>query len=681
MRLFIAEKPSLARAIVEVLPRPHIKDGDCVRCGDSDIVAWCVGHILELAPPDQYNPSFKQWDIESLPIIPGSWKHLVSNPKIYKGLSGLIKQANIIVNAGDPDREGQLLVDEVIERVGTKALIQRILINDLNPAAVKKALSAIDDNSNYKGLSDSALARGRADWLYGLNMTRLYTLLGRAGGYDGVLSVGRVQTPLLGLIVRRDREIASFVAKPFYTMIADFQAGGSFFGNWKAGESAKPYLDEEGRLVDEVYANNLAALLRNKDGFIESVEKKDKKKLPPLPFSLNGIQVAAAKRYDYSAQEVLDACQGLYETYKLTTYPRSDCSYLPEEHLGDARVVIESVIANSEACRVLAAGANSVLRSKAWDDSKVTAHHAIIPTSTRDDISRLTVVESNIYNLICERYLIQFYPNHEYKETKIDVRVGGELFTKTGKIVTQTGWIGAINSAEEDGEKESRLPDVAENEKVVCKIVTVQNKTTTAPKPFTNESIVAAMSGISKFVTNPKIKALLKDSDGIGTPATQSQIIETLYLRQYIVKRGKSIVSTELGQFLVSVLPDVATTPDMTAFWESAMSRISSNEMPLNQFLSGIEKQLTKLIAGGVEQKKLVIPGLVLHSCPSDACDGNFSRKKGVNGHFWGCDNYKTGCKETRPDKRGQPDWNPKIKKGGVKKTRKVRRSRGRKTN
>lgn len=223
------------------------------------------------------------------------------------------------------DREGQLLVDEVLEHIGNTKPVKRILVNDLNAPAVKKALADLRDNNDFQPLSHSALARSRADWLYGLNMTRLYTLLGRNGGYSGVLSVGRVQTPLLGLIVRRDGEIANFVSKPFYTVVVELSApDGGFQATWKAAGS---YLDEEGRLTNHDYAKALVERFQGSTGTIESADKKDKKERQPLPFSLNGIQVAAAKKYDYSAQEVLDACQGLYETHKLTTYPRSDCSH------------------------------------------------------------------------------------------------------------------------------------------------------------------------------------------------------------------------------------------------------------------------------------------------------------------------------------------------------------------
>jgi DNA topoisomerase-3 len=660
VRLFIAEKPSLGRAIADCLPGPQRKDGDCIRCGDNDVVAWCVGHIMELSPPDAYNPSYKEWKVEHLPIIPREWKLDITNPTLYKNIKKLAKEASTIVHAGDPDREGQNLVDEVLEHLGNTKPVKRILISDLNPPAVKRALADLKDNAEFQSLNHSALARGRADWLYGLNMTRLYTLLGREGGYSGLISVGRVQTPLLGLIVRRDREIANFVSRPFYTIAAELSGvNGSFVANWKAGQSAEPYLDEEGRLVNLDYAKALIESFQEATGVIDAVDKKDRRERQPLPFSLAAIQVAAAKKYDYSAQEVLEACQGLYETHKMTTYPRSDCSYLPDEHRSEAKAVIEAVAANLPACQSLISGIDTAVCSPAWNDDKVTAHHAIIPTPTKGNIEKLTDKEKAVYTLICERYLLQFYPDHKYQETKVAVSLSGEKFTATGRVIVVPGWK-AVYSQDDKPDNTTKLPAIAQGESVNCIRAAGKEKKTTPPKHFNNETIVTAMSGISRFVTNEKIRALLKESDGIGTPATQSQIIETLFNRNYVEKKKKSIVATELGCFLIDVLPEVATTPDMTAFWESAMGRILGGDMALDSFISGVQNQLSTLIGQGVDKGALSIPGFQIFDCPADSCNGKFSKRPGKDGYFWGCSNYKDGCKETRPDKGGKPDWNPK---------------------
>lgn len=663
MRLFIAEKPSLGRAIVACLPEPHKKEGDCIYCGQSDVVAWCAGHILELSPPEAYDPSYKEWRLNDLPIIPQEWQLSVTTPGLFNTIKKLVRQADTIVHAGDPDREGQLLVDEVLHQLGNTKPVQRILINDLNPSAVSKALGDIRSNADFAALSDSALARSRADWLYGLNMTRLYTILGRRGGYDSVLSVGRVQTPLLGLIVRRDREIMAFVPKPFYGITVKLQANdGQFFATWKADEAAGPFLDEDGRLLSLDYANRLAQHFRGAKALVEQVDTKLKTERQPLPFSLNGIQVAAAKRYDYSAKQVLDACQSLYETHRLTTYPRSDCSYLPVGHFDDAPAVIAAV--KSGLPQFQQVPTDEAIKSPAWNDGKVTAHHAIIPTTSTLKAGVLSDIEANVYALIAERYITQFLPEHQYQETIVSLTCADELLTCKGKVITQKGWKSLDKGETDTGGAESLtvLPPLKSNDIANAIDAEVHAKRTTAPKPFDNETIVTAMSGIAKFVTNPQIKALLKESDGIGTPATQSQIIETLFTRGFIVKQRKAIVSTELGRFMIDVLPDTATTPDMTAFWESAMSRIVDGALTLDKFLDGVKNQLSLLISRGASQGRLSVPGYEIFDCPDDNCDGQFTKRKGGQGFFWGCSNFKSGCKETRPDKRGAPDWNPAKK-------------------
>src|SRR4051812_2588838 len=344
MRLFIAEKPSLARAIADVLPGPQQKRAGFIECGRGDIVTWCAGHILELAEPEAYRPEYKTWSIEHLPISPEHWKLSVSAPDLFKNIKALLPKAREVVHAGDPDREGQLLVDEVLDHLSYRGPVSRILVSDLNPAAVRKALEHLQPNSKFRGLYDSARARQRADWLYGLNLTRLYTVLGRAGGHDGVLSVGRVQTPLLGLIVRRDLEIEGFTSKAYLVLTADIaSSGGPFAATWVAGDGAAAALDEEKRLVSRAHADGVVAKCAGQRGRVTRCSREKKTEAPPLPYSLAELQIDAGKRLGLSPKATLDACQALYETYRLTTYPRSDCSYLPEGHFAQARVVLEAV--------------------------------------------------------------------------------------------------------------------------------------------------------------------------------------------------------------------------------------------------------------------------------------------------------------------------------------------------
>ncbi len=380
MRLFIAEKPSLARAIADALPPPHRRTRLHIECGEGDVVAWCAGHILQMAPPEAYGAEYKTWRLEHLPIAPRQWRLEVSAPELLQSIARLLKTAKRVVHAGDPDREGQLLVDEVLHFLGYRGPVDRLLVRDLSPEAVRAQLAALEPNGKYRPLSESALARQRADWLYGINMTRLYTLLGRAAGYEGVLSVGRVQTPLLGLVVARDRAIAEFRPVAYYGVAAEMGAGGgeSFRAVWVP--EAREHLDAEGRLGVRAVAESVGGRLLGKAGRVTACTQEKRSEPAPLPHALADLQMEAGRRHGMSAAEVLGACQSLYETHRLLTYPRSDCAYLPERQRAQATEVLAAVAHHAPSLAAAARKADRTLRSRAWNDPKVSAHHAIIPT-------------------------------------------------------------------------------------------------------------------------------------------------------------------------------------------------------------------------------------------------------------------------------------------------------------
>jgi DNA topoisomerase-3 len=610
MRLFIAEKPSLARAIAEALPGPHARAGDAIRCGSDDIVAWCAGHILETAAPDAYSPDFKTWRLEHLPILPTHWKLAVANGGLVKTIASLLKRADRVVHAGDPDREGQLLVDEVLHFLSYRGPVDRLLIIDLSPAAVRKALSHVEPNKKYRSLYDAALARQRADWLFGMNMTRLYTILGRNGGYDGVLSVGRVQTPLLGLIVARDLAIENFHPVPYFTVTATVQdeKGSSVRASWMPGDSAQSFLDQDRRLLNKEVAEAVRARTEGQPGVVANRSEEKKVEAPPLPYALADLQVDAGKRLGLSAALVLDACQSLYEKH-LVTYPRSDCVYLPEGHFGQAKSVVRAIADNAPDLGRFVENTDLSRRSKAWNDKKITAHHAIIPTTSSAAGVRLTDTEKAIYRLIALRYLGQFYGVHEYAQMRLEILVAGERFKATGKRVLAEGWRALAQEPtsaddeekthQEDDPENASLPAWAEGHSVTAVTVTVADKTTTPPKPFTESSLIQAMCNVAKFVENPSVKKILADTDGIGTPATRAAIIETLFERAFITRRKKAVVSTPTGRALVQVLPKVATTPDMTAVWEAAMRAIYQEEQSIDAFLSRVHIELQNLVRQG----------------------------------------------------------------------------------
>ena len=343
MIVYIAEKPSVGRAVAAVLPKPHQQGDGFITVANGDVVTWCIGHLLEQAEPEAYNPDYKQWRKEHLPITPNEWLHTVkpATKKQFNVVKKLVKQADVLVNMGDPDRVGQILVDEIINYCGVskakRIAAQRCLISDMNPDAIKRSLKDMRRNIDFIPLATSALARARADWLYGINMTRLCTLQGQASGYKGVLSVGRVQTPILGLVVHRDVEIDNFVTKPFYEVFIELKTAKNqtYSAKWKPSAACEDYMDEDGRVLLKKLAQTVLRKVTGQSGEVIAVSQSVKKQAPPLPYSLSSLQIDASKRFNFNAQKTLDICQQLYENHKLLTYPRSDCRYLPQGHYAD----------------------------------------------------------------------------------------------------------------------------------------------------------------------------------------------------------------------------------------------------------------------------------------------------------------------------------------------------------
>ncbi|WP_324006781.1 DNA topoisomerase III [Pasteurella multocida] len=617
MRLFIAEKPSLARAIADVLPKPHQRGDGFIKCGADDYVTWCVGHLLEQAEPDAYDPKFKQWRLEHLPIIPEKWQ-LIPRKDVHKQLKiveKLIHQADILINAGDPDREGQLLVDEVFSYANLSVdklnQIQRCLISDLNPSAVEKAVNKLQSNRNFIPLATSALARARADWLYGINMTRAYTLRGRQAGYQGVLSVGRVQTPVLGLIVRRDLEIENFKAKDFFEVFAHIQAETpekisalsaqekadipQFKALWQPSKACEDYQDEDGRVLSLGLAENVVKRITQQPAeVVEYVDKREHESAP-LPYSLSALQIDAAKRYGLSAQEVLDICQRLYETHRLITYPRSDCRYLPEEHFAERTKVFQAISCHISDYQPLPDMLNPEQKNRCWNDKKVEAHHAIIPTAKNTPVN-LNQREWQIYHLIARQYLIQFCPDAEYRKSKITLNIAGGTFIAQARNLQLAGWKQLLGKEDSDEQQEPLLPVVKKGQILFCEKGEIVSKKTQPPKPFTDATLLSAMTGIARFVQDKELKKILRETDGLGTEATRAGIIELLFKRGFLYKKGRNIHSTETGRILIQALPDVATQPDMTAHWESQLTSISQKEMSYQQFMSTLTNFLPELM-------------------------------------------------------------------------------------
>lgn len=604
MRLFIAEKPSLGRAIADVLPKPHTRGEGFIQCGEDNVVTWCIGHLLEQAEPDAYDERFKQWRMEHLPIIPQQWKLLPKKEtlKQFKVVERLIKQADILVNAGDPDREGQLLVDEVFGYLNLsaekKADIQRCLISDLNPNAVKKAIEKLQKNRDFVPLATSALARARADWLYGINMTRAYTLQGRRAGYQGVLSVGRVQTPVLGLIVRRDLEIEHFIPKDYFEVLAHIlipETGEKFTAQWQPSKACEDYQDEEGRILSRPLAENVVKRIANQPATVNEYQDKTENESAPLPYSLSALQIDAARRFGLSAQDVLDICQRLYETHKLITYPRSDNRYLPNEHFSERFKVMAAISHHLTEYADKPDAVDPNLKNRCWNDSKVEAHHAIIPTARQGQI-QLSENERRVYQLIARQYLMQFCPDATYRKSKIGLIIAGGNFTAQARYLLTAGWKSLLGKEDSDEEFAPPLPVVQKGQILHCEHGEIVSKKTQPPRPFTDATLLSAMTGIARFVQDKQLKKVLRETDGLGTEATRAGIIELLFKRGFLVKKGRTIQSTEAGRTLIFALPDSATQPDMTAIWEMQLTDISKKQASYQQFMSDLQNKLPELL-------------------------------------------------------------------------------------
>ncbi|MBD2792667.1 DNA topoisomerase III [Xenorhabdus szentirmaii] len=603
MRLFIAEKPSLARAIADVLPKPHRRGDGFIECGNNQFVTWCVGHLLEQAEPGAYDGRYLRWVLADLPIIPEKWQ-LKPREVVTKQLNtikSLLGKASEIVHAGDPDREGQLLVDEVLDFLELdaekKRNVQRCLINDLNPQAVTKAVARLRSNREFIPLCVSALARARADWLYGINMTRAYTLLGQNAGYQGVLSVGRVQTPVLGLVVRRDEEIEHFVPKDFFEVKAHVITPNEerFTALWQPSESCVDFQDEEGRIIRRTLAEHVVARIEGQPANVTAYQDKRESEVAPLPFSLSSLQIEAAKRLGLSAQDVLDICQRLYETHKLITYPRSDSRYLPEEHFAGRHAVLNAI--SVHAAHLLPQDALDIeKKNRCWDDKKVDAHHAIVPTA-RSSQANLTENESQIYSLIARQYMMQFFPDAIFRKCTIELEIAGGKFIAKARFMAEAGWRALLGSKERDEENEGTpLPVVAKGDELFCEKGEVVERQTQPPRPFTDATLLSAMTGIARFVQDKALKKVLRATDGLGTEATRAGIIELLFKREFLYKKGRNIHATPAGRALIHVLPDMAVLPDMTAHWEARLTQISEKQFRYQDFMLPLQETLQQLI-------------------------------------------------------------------------------------
>ena len=571
MQTYICEKPSQARDIAAILGAVQRQDGFLK--GSGAVVTWCFGHLLELAAPGDYGPQWKSWSMESLPIIPGTWKYNV--PKHTKKQVGVIKKlladASEVVIATDADREGELIARELLVKYKYKGKLKRLWLSALDAASIKKALSQMLDGDKTRPLYEAALARSHADWLIGMNLTRAYTQIGRAVGLTGsdktrgVIAVGRVMTPTLRMVCERDEAITNFVVRPYYEVHASASAGGGspdavFPVKWiPAPEHGDKNFDESDRCLDRETAERVRAAVVG-PGTARAVKIEHKQERPPQPFSLSALQQRASARFSLSAKNTLQTAQDLYEKHKITTYPRSDCGFLPMSMHAEAGAVFAALEKGDPSIADQLAGADLSLKGRVFNDKKITAHHAIIPTRKAPDMDALAPNERKLYEMIRRRYIAQFYPNREYTAGRIDCEFAGNAFSGTSQRTAAAGFrvLWPPEKKKDPAEAGVDFSSVKKGDSLVCHKAAVKDCETSPPKRYSEGGLIALMK-----------------KTGLGTEATRADTIEKLKRLEFVKLDKKNIRSTDYGRRVMGILPPRVSDPETTARWEDQREHLN----------------------------------------------------------------------------------------------------------
>ncbi|EAM3008125.1 DNA topoisomerase III [Salmonella enterica] len=670
MRLFLCEKPSQARDIAKFIGAGQRGDG--FLSGPGVTVTWARGHLLEQAEPEAYGEQYgNPWRLDVLPFVPQQWKLEVKKDgrAQFSVINRLLKQVDEVVIATDADREGEVIARELLEYCRFQGRVFRLWLSALDDASIRNALANIWPSEKTEALYRAGVGRGRADWVTGMNLTRLYTLKAREAGISGVMSVGRVQTPTLAIVVRRDLEIENFIPKPYSDVIATLISDNIAFPvKWVA---AAQYCDEEGRCIQAGIAAQVVELCRQTaSATVIDCQTKRQKKSAPLAFSLGSLQQACAEKFGMPAQKVLDIAQSLYETHKLTTYPRTDCGYLPVSMREEVRAVLAALMQTDPSLKSHPALAqlDTSLVSRIWNDKKITAHHGIIPTKQAGDLSRLSTDERNVYQLIRQHYLAQFLPQMEVDATEATFNISGQLFRTTGNVVVVAGWKALFTEpsrtaqipadGNDDKEAASRLPPLQAGQ--TCRVQGAEEKRlqTKPPVPYNDGTLIAAMTNAASFVTDAALKKVLKENAGIGTEATRAGIIDTLVKRGFLVRDKKVLRSTPTGRDLISALPPALTSPGLTALWEQLLDEVAAGRVSLEDFMAKQNAWVVQLVSQGKSQP-LAMQAPPGPPCP--VCGGRTAQRQGKNGVFFGCVNYPA-CRGIAGSGSGGPSM--KMPKG-----------------
>jgi DNA topoisomerase-3 len=650
MKLYICEKPSQGRDLARNLGVSGQGNGFI---GNNNIaVTWAIGHLIQQLNPDEVDPKYSAWKMEHLPIVPKVWK-MKPNPKTLKQLNaikGLLKKAKHVIIATDGDREGEVIGRELLDYFNWSGRIDRLWLTALNDASIQKALKNLKPGAETQSLYNAGIARARADWIVGMSASRAISIMAGKQGFRGKLSVGRVQTPTLAIVAKREVEIKKFKPQDYYDLIGVFSGVSA---KWQSKSSNEEGFDSQGRCIDYAIAQKTVHEVESSgSAVVEQFATTRKKMNPPLLHSIDTLQALASKSFGFSVKQTLDLAQALYEKHKATTYPRSDCQYLPTSQLTEVKQVMRAVQGVDNDLGKLISNADLSLKSKVWNDKKLNAHHAIIPTANNSvDVSNMTTDECKLYELICRSYIAQFYPNYEYDQTVLEINASNHLFSASVNVDVKLGWKVVINS--QATLKQNVVPKLSEGQALNIDTVDIETKQTKPPSRYNEGSLLVAMKNAHQFVIDPNLKKILKGDEGIGTAATRANIIDLLKKRNFIQISKKQIILSETGKALIDAVPSEIKDPGMTAIMEGSLSKIASGELTLQAFIDWQEKWIFGLIETIKSQVININPSLKTKSIECPDCGENMFLRKGKKGQFWGCSGYPT-CKTVAQDNNGK---------------------------
>jgi DNA topoisomerase-3 len=625
--LVIAEKPSVGKDLVRVLPGAFTNHKEYLESSDH-VVTWAVGHLVQLADPDEYDEKFKKWRMADLPIVPERFKLVVRDERSKKQMNvvkRLLGRDDIdnVVNACDAGREGELIFAYLYEKSGSRKPVQRLWLNSMTKVAIRAAFDSLRPASELASLEDAARSRSEADWIVGMNATRAATIRLRSS-FDGAVSLGRVQTPTLAILARREEEIRAFRPEPYWLVDASFSAvaepaGRVYEGRYHAGANPRCKTAEEARtIVDAV---------RDQTGTITKLDKTQRKERAPLLYDLTSLQRDANSRFGFSARRTLAAAQRLYEEHKALTYPRTNSRYITGDMVADIKPIAELVGKRKE----YAAGAKYVVGldvlplGRVVNDAKVTDHHAIIPTRAESHpVDKFNDDDRRVYDLVARRFLAVFHPDAVFENTRIETTVASHVFRTRGKVMLVSGWRGvygeeadAERPEDDDEGREQRLPKLERDEASAVTEVESEEKETKPPRRYSEGALLAAMETAGKLVDEEELREAMKDS-GIGTPATRAAIIERLLQVGYIERDARALVVTEKGLNVIRLLGEhPLTSPGLTGDWESRLAKIESGADSRKAFMGDIVRFAESTVGElDAKLKDVRIPRANLGPCP-----------------------------------------------------------------